>query len=529
MKHLIKKLALALTCAGLLAAAPAQSAEKKVIRAVMHAALTNLDPIQTTADITLYHGMMVYDTLFSWDKDLAVKPQMVDTYSISKDKRTYTFKLRSGLKWHDGQPVKAEDCVASIKRWWVRDNVGQRIAELATSITVIDDSTFKLMLSEPFGYTLDALAKTGSNVAFMMPKRLAEIGTQDQIREAIGSGPFKFVREEWVPGSKTVYVKNEAYVPRQEPSSAAAGGKIARADRVEWIVMPDQQTAQAALINGEIDYIEAPQADFIPMLRQAKGITVKTTVTYGNQGIIRLNHLQPPFDNVKARQGMLALVNQETYLRTIIGDADFYKVCPSIFLCGSALETKSKLAYGDDKSRIQAAKRLFQEAGYKGEPIVLLNPTDSALSSAAALVTAQLMREAGLNVDVKSMDWGAIVARRPNKGKPSEGGWNIFISNQSGMSASNPLTNLGLAANCEKAWFGWPCDSKIEALRKDFTKAETLPERRKITQALQDRYEETVPYVAFGQWTQPTAYRSDKLSDILVLPNFTAFWNIVVK
>lgn len=529
MKHLIGELALALGVAGLLGAAPAQAAEPKVIRAVMHAALTNLDPIQSTADITLLHGMMVYDTLFSWDQDLVAKPQMVDTFSLSKDKLTYTFKLRSGLKWHDGQPVKAEDCVASIKRWWVRDNVGQRIAALATSLTVVDDNSFKLVLSEPFGYTLDALAKTGSNVAFMMPKRLAEIGPQEQIRDAVGSGPFKFVREAWVPGSKTVYVKNEAYVPRQEPSSAAAGGKVARADRVEWIVMPDQQTAQSALINGEIDFIEAPQADFIPMLRQTKGVAVKTTVTYGNQGIIRLNHLQPPFDNVKARQGMLALVNQETYLRAIIGDPALYKVCPSLFICGSSLQTKSGLSFGDEKNRIQTAKRLFQEAGYKGEPIVLLNPSDSPLSSGAALVTAQLMREAGLNVDVKSMDWGAIVARRPNKGKPSEGGWNIFISNQSGMSASNPMTNLGLASNCEKAWFGWPCDSKIEDLRKDFTKAETIEERRKIAQALQDRAEETVPYVWFGQWTQPIAYRSDKLSEILVLPNFTAFWNIVVK
>jgi peptide/nickel transport system substrate-binding protein len=198
-------------------------------------------------------------------------------------------------------------------------------------------------------------------------------------------------------------------------------------------------------------------------------------------------------------------------------------------LCGSALETKSALSFPDDKARIQAAKRLFQEAGYKGEPIVLLNTTDSPISSAAALVTAQLMRDAGLNVDVKSMDWAAVVARRPNKGKPSEGGWNIFFSSQSGMSASNPLTNLGLAANCEKAWFGWPCDAQIEKLRQDFTKADNLQERRKIAQALQDRADETVPYLNFGQWVQPMAYRSDRLSDILVLPNFTAFWNIVVK
>lgn len=529
MKQLTRTFSLAVAVGLAFAGSSAAAEQPKAIKAVMNAALTNLDPIQTTSDISLLHGMMVYDTLFSWDQDLVARPQMVESYTLSDDKLTYTFTLREGLKWHDGKAVKAEDCVASIQRWWVRDTLGQRIAALATDISVLDDRSFRIVLKAPFGYLLDALAKTGSNFPAMMPKHLAQTSPSEQIRDAVGSGPFKFLREEWVPGSKTVYVKNKDYVPRNEPSSGTAGGKVAKADRIEWLVMPDQQTAQAALMNGEIDFIETPQADFIPMLRDTRGVKVETTATFGIQGILRMNHLQPPFDNVKARQGMSALVNQETYLRSIIGNPDFYQVCDSVFVCGSPLQTRSKLTYASDKARVETAKRLFQEAGYKGEPIVILNPTDSALSSAAALVTAQLMREAGLNVDLQSMDWASIVARRPNKGKASEGGWNIFISNQSGMTAANPLTNLGLAATCEKAWFGWPCDEKIEALRDEFATASTLDERRRIAQALQDRADESVPYVPFGQWTQPIAYRSDRLSDILKLPNAFAFWNIGVK
>ncbi len=521
--------AIAVGMAASAGAADQPKTQPKVIKAVMNGALANLDPIQTTADITLLHGMMVYDTLFSWDQNLVAKPQMVDTYTISDDKLTYTFTLRQGLKWHDGAPVKAEDCVASIKRWQVRDTVGQRIAALTTDLSVIDDRSFRIVLKSPFGYLLDALAKTGSNFPAMMPKRLAQTGPSEQIREAVGSGPYKFVASEWVPNSKAVYIKNPDYVARNEPASGTAGGKVAKADRVEWLVMPDQQTAQAALINGEVDLIEAPQMDFIPMLRDAKGVQVQTAATFGVQGILRMNHLQPPFDNVKARQGMAALVSQETYLRSIVGNPDFYQVCYSIFVCGSPLETKTKVTYANDKARIEAAQRLFKEAGYKGEPIVILNPTDSALSSAAALVTAQLMREAGLNVDLQSMDWASVVARRPNKGKPSEGGWNIFISNQSGITAANPLTNLGLAATCEKAWFGWPCDQKIEALRDQFAGASSLEDRRRIAQALQDQADESVPYISFGQWTQPMAYRADRLSDILKIPNAFAFWNIAVK
>lgn len=529
MQKRVRTFSLALAASLVLVATAGAAEQPKTIKAVMSGALNNLDPIQTTADATLVHGMLVYDTLFSWDENLVAKPQMVDSYTVSDDKLTYTFTLREGLKWHDGQPVKAEDCVASLQRWSTRDTLGQRIAELTSDVSVVDGRTFRIVLKAPFGYLLDALAKTGSNWPIMMPKRLAQTSPSEQVREAIGSGPFKFVREEWVPGSKAVYVKNNDYVPRDEPASGTAGGKVAKVDRVEWIVMPDQQTAQAALMNGEIDLIEAPQADFIPMLSGTQGVKVETTATFGIQGILRMNHLQQPFDNAKARQGLQALVNQETYLRAIVGNPEFYQVCNSIFVCGSPLETQSKRTYADDKARVEAAKQLFKEAGYQGEPIVILNPTDSALSSSAALVTAQLMREAGLNVDVQSMDWASVVARRPNKGKPSEGGWNIFISNQSGMTASNPLTNLGLAATCEKAWFGWPCDGKIEALRDKFASAETLEERRDIAQALQDQADESVPYISFGQWSQPIAYRSDRLSNILKLPNSFVFWNIAVK
>src|SRR6478735_2333553 len=238
----------------LIAVATTAGAQQKVLKFIPQADLRILDPIATTAYITRNHGYMVYDTLFAMDEKFQVKPQMLDKYEMSKDKLTYTFTLRDGLKFHDGAPVRSADCIASIERWAKRDVFGQRLAELTEAWTAVDDKTFRLKLKKPFAYVLEALGKPSSNVPFIMPERIAKTDAFTAITDATGSGPFKFVKEEWVPGSKVVYVKNTDYVPRKEPPSWAAGGKVVKVDRVEWIYIPDAATAAAALNAGEVDW-----------------------------------------------------------------------------------------------------------------------------------------------------------------------------------------------------------------------------------------------------------------------------------
>src|SRR5262249_26325570 len=156
---------------------------------------------------------------------------------------TYTFTLRDGLKWHDGQPVTPEDCIASIKRWGAKDSMAQKLLGFVASLDPVDAKTFKLVLKEPYGLVLETLGKPSSNVPFMMPKRVAETDPNSQIGDFIGSGPFIFKKDEWKPGDKTVYVKNPDYKPRSEAPSWLAGGKVAKVDRVEWLAIPDHQTA----------------------------------------------------------------------------------------------------------------------------------------------------------------------------------------------------------------------------------------------------------------------------------------------
>ena len=205
----------------------------KTLRFIPQADLRSIDPIWTTAYMTRNFGYLVFDTLFSLDKDFKPQPQMVDRWTASDDKLTYRFILRDGLKWHDGQPVRAADCVASLERWGKRDTLGQKLMEAVGQMKAVDDKTFTIRLKSPFPLILDALGKLSSNVPFMMPERLAKTDPYEQIAEAIGSGPFKFVKEEWEPGHKAVFVRNTDYVPREEAPSFASGGKVAKVDRVE--------------------------------------------------------------------------------------------------------------------------------------------------------------------------------------------------------------------------------------------------------------------------------------------------------
>ena len=295
--HVLRILTRFAACLALLWAVPAGA---QTLRMVAHSDLKVLDPIWTTAFITRNHGYMVYDVLFAQDEQLRIQPQMVDKYEVSADKLTWTFTLRDGLEWHDGQPVTSEDCIASIKRWAARDALGQQLMASIGDLKAVDAKTFTLMLKEPFGLVLEALGKPSSNVPFMMPKRVADTDPNKQIDDYTGSGPFIFKKDEWKPGEKVVYVKNTKYKPRAEPPSMLAGGKVVKVDRVEWIAVTDPLTAVNALTQGEIDLIEVPVARPLP---GAEGRQEHRAVRLERARQPDHHALQPPPSAVQQREG----------------------------------------------------------------------------------------------------------------------------------------------------------------------------------------------------------------------------------
>jgi peptide/nickel transport system substrate-binding protein len=506
---------------------PPAAAQQKTLKFIPEADLRSLDPIWTTAYITRNHGYMVYDTLFAVNDKFEPQQQMVDKWRVSDDKLTYTFTLRDGLKFHDGQPVRSADCIASIERWAKRDVLGQKLSELTGRWTALDDKTFELKLKKPFALVLDALGKPSSNVPFIIPERLAKTDAFEQVTEAIGSGPFKFVKEEWVPGNRVVYVKNTDYVPRPEPPSWASGGKVVKVDRVEWLYLPDPATAAAALNNGEVDWWQMVPPDLVPLLAKNKDIKVENTDPLGSMGMIRFNHLQPPFNSAKLRQALLPLVNQQDYLLAIAGDPRNGRLCPSYFTCGSPMSSTAGSEVLGGKRDLEKAKQLVQGSGYKGERIVVLSATDQPIVHAQGLVTMELLRKLGLNAELAASDWGTLITRRSSKEPVDKGGWSIFHTWWVGPDLASPAFNTAIRGAGEKAWFGWPNDAKMEELRDVWFEAEDIASQKLLADAMQLRAWETVPYIPTAQFIIPTAYRSN-VSGALISP--VAFlWNVEKK
>ncbi|MGY3690962.1 peptide/nickel transport system substrate-binding protein [Bradyrhizobium sp. USDA 3240] len=528
-KH--RTLAAALTALALsfapqeLSLAPQAMAAGKTITAVMHSDLRVIDPILTTAYITRDHGYMVFDTLVATDSNFKIQPQMAD-WKVSDDKLTYTFTLRDGLKWHDGTPVTAEDCVASLKRWAKVDGMGQKLMDFTASLEATDAKTITLKLKEPYGLVLDSIGKPSSRVAFMMPKRLAETPPDKPIPEQIGSGPFKFVQAEFQPGVKAVYVKNTDYVPRKEPASWTAGGKVVKVDRVEWVTMADAQTAMNALQSGDIDFLENPSFDTLSILEGDKDLKVETLNKFGFQTLGRMNFLYPPFDNIKVRQAALMAINQKQVLDALVGNPKYYKTCVSFFICDTPFASEvggETLLKGGDMA---AAKKALAESGYDGTPVVIMAPGDVTTLKAQPVVVAQQLRDAGFKVDLQATDWQTVVTRRASQKAPKDGGWNMFFTNWVSADVSNPISNLSIGGQGKNGgWFGWADDPKIEQLKDAFVRAPSLDEQKKIAADIQKEAYEQVIYIPLGQYQGPSAWRKS-LSGVLDGPATPIFWNV---
>jgi peptide/nickel transport system substrate-binding protein len=497
----------------------------KTIKAVMHADLRALDPIVSSAYITRDHGYMIYDTLVAMDANFKVQPQMAD-WKVSDDRLTYTFTLRDGLKWHDGTPVVAEDCVASLKRWASVDGMGQKLMDFTADLTAADSRTIVLKLKEPYGLVLESLGKPSTLVPFMMPKRVADTSPGKPIEDQIGSGPFKFVKAEFRPGVRAVYEKNKDYVPRSEPPNWASGGKLVKVDRVEWITMPDAQTAVNALQAGDIDLLERPPFDMVPILEADKNLSSGVMNVLGFQTMARMNFLFPPFDNIKVRHAALVAMNQKDILDALIGNPRSYRICGAFFGCGTPLATDvgaDTLLGGGD---IAEAKKLLAESGYDGTPIVILAPTDVVSLKPQPIVAAQLLRQAGFQVTMRTMDWQTENIVFASQKPPRDGGWNMFFTNWGIADIMNPIASVLLNGKGRNgAWAGWPEDAQMEALRDGFARAGSADEQKKIAAQIQARAYDQTTYIPLGQYFAISVWRKE-LSGVLDGPATPVFWNM---
>lgn len=506
--------------------AVAQGTGARVLKFIPQADLAVLDPIITTAYVTRHHGYMVWDTLYGFDEDYKAQPQMVEGHTVEEDGRRVTMVLREGLKFHDGEPVRASDCVASIRRWASRDALGQVLMAQTDELSAADDRTIVFRLKRPFPMLFEALGKPSTPVCFMMPERLASQDANQPLRgDIIGSGPFRFVADERIPGARIVYERFADYVPRPNGTpSWTAGPKHVHFDRVEWHVTPDPATAAAALQNAEMDWWEQPTGDLQPVLRRDRNLVLEIPDPTGLMAICRFNHLHAPFDKPAVRRALLGAVNQADYMTAVIGtDRSLWREEVGFFPPGTPLASDVGMEALTSPRDMEKVKRDLAAAGYNGERVVLIAASDFPSLNALAQVGNDMLRRAGMNVEFVSTDWGTVVQRRASREAPERGGWSVFFTFWAGVDMFNPGVHQSLRGNGQQAWFGWPTIPRLEELRQQWLEAPDLEAQQRIAREVQQVAFEEVPYMPLGQYFQATAYRRT-LSG--VLKGLPLFWNV---
>jgi peptide/nickel transport system substrate-binding protein len=497
----------------------------RTLKFVPHADLTVVDPSWTTAYITRNHAMMAYDTLWGTDNAAQVSPQMLEGHAVENDGKTWKLTLREGLKFHDGEPVRGRDAIASIARWSRRDNFGRSVAAVTDEMTAPDDRTIVIRLKRPFPLLSAALGKVGSSVCAIMPERLAASDPNKPVTEVVGSGPYKFVAAERVIGARVVYARNEAYVPRQGgTASYTAGPKIVNFDRVEWHTIPDQGTAAAALQAGEIDWWENPTADLFPVIRRNARLALVVHDKTGYLGFMRLNHLTPPFNNPAIRRALFGAIDQDDFMQAVVGtEAALRRTGVGYYCPISPMATDAGMAALTGPRDVAGAKAAIAAAGYKGEKVAVLIPSDVPTLKAIAEVGADTLARCGLNVDPQYMDWGTLVQRLTRVDAADQGGWNVYHSYWSGVDQWDPAVNSSLRTLGRAGGNGWPDSPKMEAMRDAWLAAPDVETQKRIAREIQLEAFQVVPYIPLGQMFAPMAYKKELTG---ILDGYALFWNV---
>jgi peptide/nickel transport system substrate-binding protein len=492
---------------GLAAPAIGQRADARTLRIVPHADLTNFDPIWNSAYIARNAGMLVWDTLYGMDADLQPQRQMVESEEVSADGLVWTFRLRPGLKFHDGEPVLARDAVASINRWAAREPMGGMIKAIENELVAVDDRTFRWSLKKPFPKMLLALGKLATPCCFITPARLAATDPFKMISEYVGSGPMRFVRNEWVPGARSVFEKFPGYIPRPEPASWLAGGKRILVDRIEWLTMPDPATASAAMQNGEIDWWEVVLPDMVPLLRKNRNVAVDIADPMGMVGYLVMNHLLPPFNDVRARRAVLMAMSQEDYMRAFAGgDDSLWKPMPSYFTPGAPLYNEESGDILKGPRKLDAARRLLAESGYAGQPVTFMAVQDLTHFKVWGEVTIDLLKRLGINVDIAAIDLGTMFARRTQKAPPAQGGWQMYLNVNTGTDFIDPANKL-LRSTGELVGNGWSASPAVEAGIAAWYAATSLDEEKQIARRVNKAAFDHVVYAPLGMCVRHFAWR----------------------
>ncbi len=463
-RHFLKTAAATLALGNGAPVAPAvcQRAAAGMLRFIPHHGLASMDPIWSNAHGTRNAAALVWDTLYGLDAELKPRRQMIEYEAVSDDHLAWTFRLREGLRFHNGEPVLATDAVASINRWAARDRTAAMIKDREEELAVLDDRTFRWVLKRAFPKMPLVLGKIVPPCCFIMPESIATADPFEPIDAYVGSGPMRFVVDDWVPGERAVFEQFSEYVPRPEPASWLAGGKRMLVDRIAWITVADPATAAAMLERDDADWWEHVPASGVPALRSAAKVSVEIRDPLGDIGFIGLNQLARPFDDLSARRALLALVSQRDFMRAALGgDEALWRPMAGFFPPASPLYNEQGGDILKGPGALDGAKSLLMKSGYAGEPVACLVVTDDRVRKAFAEQAIRVLEQLGIKTEQVMVDTAGMTSRR------DRGGWNLcpdIVPSADGVYPMEEMLRVGgeVAANgwsdipdVEAAVYGW--------------------------------------------------------------------------
>jgi peptide/nickel transport system substrate-binding protein len=517
-RELLKVTAAATFASGLAPRLGRSADRAKTLIFVGVADLSVLDPVVSGTRPTRNYAYLVFDTLYGVDTNWQAQAQMVEGHIIENDGLVWTLNLRDGLRFHDNEPVLARDVVASIRRFAPRVPFATALMDATDELSALDDRTVRFRLKRRFPHLPQALAGPGGNVPAIMPERLAQESPFKPVAEIVGSGPYRFLKDEHVSGAHAAFARFDQYRPREGAGPTGARGftsgpKVAHFERVEWLTL-DPFSAAAALKQGEIDWWENPARDLVPQVTGDRNITVVSHFATAN-GIMSFNHRYPPFDKPAIRRALLGAVDQAEAMSTIAGtDRDNWRDGIGLFGTGAPFASDLGIEVLKGPRDYAKVKQALAAAGYNDEKIVVIVPTDVNELGHMTRTGAEQLRRAGMNIDLQEMDFGSVLRRRANEGPPNKSGWSMFCTLiDRSLPNVHPYGTSAIRANGKEALNGWANSPQIEELRAAWLGAEDFEEQKRICAELQQQMWLDVPFIPLGEYWQASAYRNT-LTDV---------------
>src|SRR5881296_213508 len=445
----------------------------------------SLDAHWTTASITETLTNHIYEGLYSLDSGARPIPMLAEGHTVSRDGLTYTFKLRQGVKFHNGKEMTSEDVVASLARWGKQSVYGKALFAQVVDWKALDKYTVEMKLKEKSAIVLISLA-VPNNFGAIYPKEIAEkFPPEQKVTEYIGTGPFKLA--EWKPDQYIRMVRFDDYKSRNEPPNGYGGGKTAWVDEIRRVPVPEVATRVAQVETGELEFADDLNLDAYDRLK--KNSNVKAIVAIGNGWLIAvLNKKEGLMTSQKLRQAWQAAIDIEPIMKNVAGGhSEFYRMDSSLIMTEiAAWHTKLSGLPWNERNR-DKAKRLLQEAGYKKEPVRFMTTQEYKWMYDFALLTKQQLEDIGFNIDLQVVDWATLVKRRNN---PKE--YDVFTTGMG--SFYDPTHHIYLTPG----WPGWTTDEDIAKIQQELAR-ETDPKKRMALWEKQTRqFYEKVPVIRYG-------------------------------